>query len=295
MMTVKRILNIIICLVIISSTPARALQNLTCEEMSLCPALQDVNGPVSSFLSKVTGMNAIVTGVLESQIKKQMDKALSADFKVEIEPFGAKSLLEGKFKSFTATAPSASAEGIYFSNLTAKSLCDYNHFIYKDGQVYTNENFLMEFSANITSNDLQKIIESEQYQKLLKSMNVKVGNYTVFKVYEPKAEINENKLSFSIKVISPLTLGQPKLISTTMDMVVSDGKLIFTDIKTIPELKETNLNSLLPIINKLNPFTLKLAILNNTDSNIKIKEVYTLEDKINIKGLVIVPKNYYNN
>lgn len=293
-MKTKNILNIVICMLFLCISPVQALQNLTCEEMSMCPTIQDVNGPVSSFLSKISGMNALVTGVLESQIKKQMDKALTADFKVEIEPFGAKSLLEGKFKGFTATAPSAQVEGIYFSNLIAKSLCDYNHFIYKDGQVYTNENFIMEFSANLTSDDLRKIIDSEQYQKLLKSMNVKVGNYTVFRVYEPKAEIKENKLAFSIKVISPLTLGQPKLISTTMDMVVSDGKLIFTDIKTTPELKGTNLNSLLPIINKLNPFTVKLAILNNSDSNLKIKEVYTLQDKINIKGLVIVPKNYYN-
>lgn len=294
-MTIKKILTLIISLVLVNISPVQAIENLTCEEMSLCPAIQDVNGPVSSFLSKITGMNTLVTGVLESQIKKQMDKALSSDSKVEIEPFGAKSLLEGKFKKFTARTPYAQVDGIYFSNLTAKSLCDYNHFIYKDGQVYTNENFLMEFSANITSEDLQKIVESEQYQKLLNSMNIKVGNYTVFRVYEPKAEIKENKLVFSIKVISPLTLGQPKLISTTMDMVVSDGKLIFTDIKTTPQLKDTNLNTLLPIINKLNPFTVKLAILNNTDSNLKIKEVYTLEDKINIKGLVIVPKNYYNN
>lgn len=294
-MTIKKILTLIISLVLVNISPVQAIENLTCEEMSLCPAIQDVNGPVSSFLSKITGMNTLLTGVLESQIKKQMDKALSSDSKVEIEPFGAKSLLEGKFKKFTASAPYAQVDGIYFSNLTAKSLCDYNHFIYKDGQVYTNENFLMEFSANITSEDLQKIVESEQYQKLLNSMNIKVGNYTVFRVYEPKAEIKENKLVFSIKVISPLTLGQPKLISTTMDMVVSDGKLIFTDIKTTPQLKDTNLNTLLPIINRLNPFTVKLAILNNTDSNLKIKEVYTLEDKINIKGLVIVPKNYYNN
>lgn len=294
-MTIKKILTLIISLVLVNISPVQAIENLTCEEMSLCPAIQDVNGPVSSFLSKITGMNTLVTGVLESQIKKQMDKALSSDTKVEIEPFGAKSLLEGKFKKFTASTPYAQVDGIYFSNLTAKSLCDYNHFIYKDGQVYTNENFLMEFSANITSEDLQKIVESEQYQKLLNSMNIKVGNYTVFRVYEPKAEIKENKLVFSIKVISPLTLGQPKLISTTMDMVVSDGKLIFTDIKTTPQLKDTNLNTLLPIINKLNPFTVKLAILNNTDSNLKIKEVYTLEDKINIKGLVIVQKNYYNN
>ena len=86
--------------------PVSALEGSVCDT-SMCPSLPNVNGPVSSALSKVTGMNFLLSSVLESQVKKQMDKALTADFKVNIEPFGARSLMQGKFKKISAHADSA--------------------------------------------------------------------------------------------------------------------------------------------------------------------------------------------
>lgn len=55
------------------------------------------------------------------------------------------------------------------------------------------------------------------------------------------------------------------------------------------------MNSILPVINKLNPLVINTAILNNPKSMIKINDINISGDKIVIKGLVIVPKNYYNN
>lgn len=270
-------------------------QNCSETAASMCPAVPKVNGPVSSTLSRVTGMNAIIAATLESQVRKQMNKALTADFKVNITPFGAKSMLQGKFKSISAHSDSAYIDGFYLSNVTAESLCSYNHFIYKNGEVYTNENFLLGFSADITSSDLQKIISTPEYTKFLHSMNVSVGNMSLFKIFDPKAEIKYDRLVFSIKVASPLTFNEPRLVSTSMGLAVENGKFLFTDIKTTPAMSTANLNTILPIINKLNPFVFNASILNNPKSSIKINDVNINGDKIVIKGLVIVPKNYYNN
>ena len=265
-----------------------------CEELSVCPATTKVNGPVSSFFSKVTGMNLLVSGILESQIKKQMDKALDANFKIDIVPFGAKTLLNGEFKSFTAHSDYMNLEGLYLSNINAESLCSYNHFVYKDNNIYTAENFLLGFSADITSSDLQKTLMTEEYQGLLNSMNVSVAGVTVLKVFNPIAKIEGNKLHFSVNVISPMTLGKTKTISTTMTMLVDNGKIMFTDLQTSPKLVNTRMEAFLPLLNNLNPFTIKAAILENKDSSVKIKKIDFVGDKIVIKGLVIVPKNYYN-
>ena len=264
-------------------------------ETSMCPAETTVSGPIASTLSKISGMNFLVSKTLESQIKKQMDKALNTDFKVELEPFGAKSMLEGKFKSFSAHSDTAYFEGFYISNVNAQSLCGYNHFVYKDGQVYTNENFLMSFSIDVTSADLQKMVNTPEYLKMMNSLNVSVAGLSVFKIFDPKAEIKDNRLVFSMKVVSPLTLGEPKMISTSMGLDLQDGKLIFTDVQTSPNLANANLNVLLPLINKLNPFVFKANIMNNSKSIIKLKDINFVDNKIVIKGLVIVPKNYYNN
>lgn len=290
----KKIVLIITGLVLaIMSTPAFA--DCSRLDASMCPAVPKVNGPVSSTISKVTGMNAIISATLESQVRKQLNKALTGDFKVTITPFGAKSMLQGKFKSISAHSESAYIDGLYMSNITAESLCGYNHFIYKNGEVYTNENFLLGFNADITSADLQKMISTPEYTKLLNSMNVNVGNMSLFKVFDPKAEIKYDRLVFSVKISSPLTFNEPRLVSTSMGLAVENGKFLFTDVKTTPAMASANLNSLLPIINKLNPLVFNSAILNNPKSIIKINDVNFAGDKIVIKGLVIVPKNYYNN
>ncbi len=290
----KKISRILFLLIIAAGMmPAFAQENYC--DTSMCPAEVSVSGPISSTLSKISGMNFLVSKTLESQIKKQMDKALTGDFKVELEPFGAKSMLEGKFKSFSAHSDYAYYDGFYFSNVNAQSLCGYNHFIYKDGQVYTNENFLMSFSIDVTPSDLQKMVSTPEYMKLMNSLNVSVAGLSVFKIFDPKVEIKDNRLVFSMKVVSALTLGSPKMIYTSMGLDIQDGKLIFTDVQTSPNLANANLNVLLPLINKLNPFVFKANLLNNSKSFIKLKDVNFVDNKIVIKGLVIVPKNYYNN
>lgn len=291
MINLKNLFKILLAVIMISAQ-AYALD---CES-DMCPSVpQKINGPVTSVLSKVTGMNWILSSVIESQVKKQMDKALLGDFKVDITPYGGKTLLDGKFKKMTGHSDHIYVEGLYLSDVNAESVCEYNHFIYKDGQVYTNENFVLSYSASVTSDDLQKTVATPQYLKLLNSMNVSVGNISVFKIFDPKAEIKNNRMVFSLKVISPLTLGEPKRISTDMGLEVEDGKIMFTDVRTTPNLTSVNLNSILPVINKLNPFVYKANIMNNSKSIIKVQNVNINDNKIIIGGLVIVPKNYYNN
>jgi len=265
-----------------------------CSYDTKCPEIYSVNGKISSTLSKITGMNAIISNTLESQVKKQLDKALSGDFDVQITPFGARSMLQGKFKKLEFSAQSANLEGLALTNVRAESVCEYNHFVYKNGEVYTNEDFILAFSAEITNDDLKEIVATTEYQKLIKSLNVNVGNFSFVKVYEPVAEVVGEKLRFSVKVLSPLTYYEPKTVSTTMALGVENGRLIFTEFTTVPQIK-TNLSSVIPLINKINPFVVNIAIMNNPDSHIKIDSINIINDRIFVKGLVIVPKNYYNN
>ena len=285
----KKLLTILAVVSLLTSSA-----NAACDT-DVCPAKPKVNGTISSTLSKVTGMNWMLSSILEGQIKKQMDKELSADFDVNVEPFGGKSLLEGKFKKFSAYAKSASVDGYYLSDVKAESLCDYNHFIYKNGKVYTNENFVISYSAVVTQSDLQKMVSSEHYQKNLKSMSLSVGKVSLFKLYDSEAKIVNNRLQFSVKAKSPLTLGEPVKLTSTMGIEVENGKLIATDVSTSPNLASANLAPLLPVINKLNPFVYKTELSKTMQGTIKVQDFKIENNKINIKGLVIVPKNYYNN
>ena len=291
----KKIL-ILLGLLFLCSNSAFAQQDfLFEEEKSMCPAVPVVNGVFASTLSRITGMNFILATTQECQVRRQMNDALAADFKVNIEPFGAKSMLQGKFKSINASSDAAAVAGIYMSNIKARSLCGYNHFVYHDGEVYTAENFLLGFRAEITSADLQKMVTTPEYMKKLNSANVNVGNISLLKIFNPKAEIKHNKLVISVMYMAPLAMRSPKQASMRMGLIAKDGNLEFTDIETGTGHSSVSMDTLLPVLNKLNPLAIKTNILNNEKSIIKLKDIYIINDKIIIKGLVIVPKNYYNN
>lgn len=284
----------ILTLLLLSAMPVFA-ESSTSEALSMCPATPVVNGPISAALSKYSGMNYLVSTTLESQVRRQMNKALSGNFKVDITPFGAMSMLEGKFKSIEANSDSAIIDGLYLSNVSGQSLCGYNRFVYKNGEVLTAENFLLGFRAEITSNDLQKMMNTPEYTRLLNSLNVNFGNVSVLKVFDPKAEIKDNKLIITVRYMAPLAMREPKKASIKMGIIAQDGNIEFTDIETMSGHSAFNVNGLLPILNKLNPLAFNANVLNNSKSIIKLKDVAIINDRIIIKGLVIVPKNYYNN
>ena len=283
----------IITTIMLMLTSSAFAQDFNYEEKSMCPAIPNINGPISSTLSKITGMNFLLSTTLESQIRRQMNEAFATRFKVDIVPFGGKSMLEGKFKSISADADSAIIDNIYYlSDIHAESLCGYNHFVHDKGEILTAENFLFGVRANITNSDLQKMVTSPDYVNLVNSLNISVGNITLFKVYSPKAEIKKGKFVLTIEYLSPLVMKNIQKVEIKMDLAVINGNLEFTNVEaTSNHSSSADLQQVLPIFNKLNPLTLKTHILGNARIEIKLKEVYIVNDKILLKGLVIVPKN----
>lgn len=253
-----------------------------------------VGGSISTTISNITGVNFILSKALEIAVEKELKNALGSKFDVEIYPYGGKNLIDGKFKKVTAKSKNLNINGLHISEVTAESLCDYNRFVLKDGKVFTAENFLFGYTATITSDDLQKTLLSPEYIKLLNSTTVSVNNFVMFKLFDPIAKIKNDRLYLSVKVISPLINAKGvKEISLNMGLAVNNGQIVFTDVK-LNDNACANLNSLLPIINKINPFTFKTNIMDNRNSVVKVNDIYMTSDKIVIKGVVLTPKNYYN-
>ena len=161
----------------------------------------------------------------------------------------------------------------------------------KGDDVYSAENFLSKFDVNITSNDIQQTFAAGKFTKTLESMSVSMGNIIVFKVFEPSAAIKNNRFDLSMKIISPLiTGGKTKTISMNMGLGVQDGQVQFTDIKLNQGSANVNLNALLPIINKLNPFMYETTLLKTKGSIVRINDIKMVNNSINIAGTVFIPK-----
>ncbi len=255
-----------------------------------------VSDGAGAFFSKVTGMNFIVTKTAESAIERSIKKKLGAKFDIEITPYGGKGLFEGKFKKITAEGENVVIDGMHFSRIYAESLCEYNQFIFKDfyKEIYTAEPFLAEYTAVLTSDDLQKTVLSEQYRKFLESLTVKIGNMVMFRAFDPQISVNGDKLHLSVRVVTPMSFSNSaKQVSVDLGLEVQDEQIVFSDISFNNGAKFLSADALLPFINKLNPFVYKANIMDNRNSIVKVHNIKVSDGMVLIKGSVLVPKNYY--
>jgi len=262
----------------------------TYSELSMCPEVpSSTSGAVGNFLSNITGTNFIMTKIAESAAQKELKKEFNSKFNVELYPFGGKSLLDGKFKGVKLESKKIASDDLNTTNFSASSLCDYNHVTLKDNNLYFVENFLMEYSAQITNDDLQRTILSPSYLKLLERLNLKIAGFTVFKVADPSIEIKGDRLLMSVKTLAPAPFNATQTINVNAGVKVENEKIVFSDIK-MGSLGNLDLNSVLPLVNRMNPFVHKVPLDEKNIATIRIKDVRIENNTVWAKGLVVIPQ-----
>lgn len=253
-----------------------------------------VSGAVPRFFSNVSGMNFLLTRAAESQVEKALKKDLSGKFKVDIVPFGAKNFMDGKFKSMIITSKNLMYSGANFSDFHAETVCGYNQIIYKNNkEIYFPENVLFKFSGVITSEDFSKTVMSEQYYSALNKMNVSIANRVIFRIFDPSAKIENDRINMSFKVMTPFVFtSEISDVNVNAGLAVENGRIVFTDMDLGSSNSKLNLTKMLPIINKLNPLTYEHNVSKNTKGITKISNIKVANSKIYVDGLFIIPKNY---
>lgn len=253
--------------------------------------------PVSNgfpkFMSNVTGANFLITQVAESQIQKALKKDLNSNFKVNIEPYGAKNLLDGKFKSLTITSSKVAYGNASISEFYAKTICDYNHVVLKNNDVYFAQNLLFNYSGLVTSNDFQNIVLSKEYLSLLEKMNVTIANRVIFKIFDPTAKIDNDRIKLSFKMMTPLSfLNEVSTVTINAGLAVQNEKIVFTDVDLGSPNSRFDLSKMLPIVNRLNPLTYEFSLSKSSKGILKVSNVKVAQNKIFVDGVFIIPKNY---
>lgn len=251
----------------------------------------DVSNKFSQVLSQISGTNFFLTKTVELVLQSQIKKEVGAKgVNVELIPYSAGDLISGKFKKVSISTPSASKDDIAFSNFKAESVCEFSHIIVNKDEIKFAQNFLMDFSLDITNDDLEKITLSEKYKEKLEKVKVKIANFSLLKMVEPKVEIKDEKLQISFGIETPL------LFSSRVERVVISSKLKAKDGKIelanlYVNTTKYDANMLLPIINLLNPLSFETKISNNLGIA-QIKNVDIIDDKISLNGVIFVPKNH---
>lgn len=251
-----------------------------------------IGGSVSKFFSTVTGTNFVMTKAAETIIQNELKKQLGGSkFNVQIKAYGGKSFIDGKFKSVKVSSKNITSNDLNVTDFNANSVCEFNQILLQGDDIFFVENFLMGFNAKITDADLKKTILSPYYLDLINKINLSIGNFTLFKLSEPTVAIKNNRIHMQLKVTTP-TLMSSKTQTLRVDtgIKVEDEKIVFSDIN-VGSFPNLNPNSVLPLVNRLNPFVFKTKIDKNNTATIKIKDVKIENNAIHSAGLVVLEKN----
>lgn len=280
-------LVLILCLLVFSSTQVFAI----CDYSAKCaPKAYDLSSKGAQITSKITGMTFLTEKIAQTIIKKELKKATKEKFKVEMKSYSANDLMHGRFKSLKISGKNLDIDGVYLTSLEAKTLCDFNYVELYKNNIKFKENMVMDFAMNISSQDLQKTIQSTGYLDKLNKTNLSCFGITFFKLSGADVQVKNNKLYFTVKVTTPMS-ANPIPIVVRSDLKVEDGNIVMTKIDLVNVFTVIDLSKITYLMNALNPLTFSTEILNNKDSKMSIKTVDIIGDKISVKGNIFVPKN----
>ncbi len=254
-----------------------------------------VSNPVARFVSNATGANFLLSQAVEAQIQKELKKELNTKFKVKIKPYGFKNFTDGKFKTMEITARNIVYGGLSISDFKAKTLCDFNQVVLKNKEIYFPYNLVYKYSGVITSEDFSKTVLSKEYLDVLNKMNVTIANKVIFKIFDPTAKIENNRLKMTYKVMTPLSfLTDVSTVNLNAGLTVENEKIVFTEIDLGSDNSKLNLSKMLPLMNRLNPLTYEFNMTKSSKGIAKVSNIKISGNKILVDGVFIVPKNYAN-
>lgn len=247
-------------------------------------------------MASLTGTNFLARKIAAYEISKELKKTTNSKMKVKISNFYGISLTDGIFKDLSLNGENFQYDGMIISKMNAKTLCPYNHIQYKDDRISYIENMVLNYSVDMTQEDLNKSLKSNKFQQMINKVNSDKVLSNLLKIENPALELQKDKLILKYKVTpipstnSPFSFAKnfvkPFNIKVGAGLKISDNRI---------ELCDFDLNSIkmdysyfLPFINMLNPADSKIKLDKYNEGELKIDDVKIDTSKISINGTIIV-------
>ena len=276
----KKIILFLIML-LFSNTANADICNVTCPNINIT---ED-----ESLLNKVTGLNFISKKIIETAIEKEINEELNSKAKADLYIYTIKRLKNGEFKGLKLKSEQIKYKALSLTNFEAETICQYNKVIFKNNRIYYPIELPFKYKAEITNNDIQNILTSDEFQKEINHKGIKVNGAKLFTIGTPYVEIKNGYIYFRI----PLKTIFAKLsISFKANLAVENNKIV---------LKNTTFNSksniiddsmLSELIDSVNPITYKMEEFKSKFCKIHITNAKIIDDRIETEGIFIINKNY---
>lgn len=257
-----------------------------------CAAPYDMNSKIRTFASAATGFNSITEKKAESIFKKEILKITSADeLKVDLESYSPKDLKNGIFKSMSVKGTNLLINDISLSSLSLQSLCDFNYIRSVSDGVVFKEAFPMSFNLEITQNDLNTTMQSDNYKKVIDELNIAGKKYAGgLKVLSTKAAIKNSKFYYVIGFDIPFVNREQKIVLQS-NLKVKNGKIDYGNTKLVSGNFSMDLKRIDFIMNYLNPLDFSVNIFKNKDAKVTVKDISLNNNTIIANGVIVIPKD----
>ncbi len=254
-----------------------------------CVDPYDMSGKVSSFFSNFTGLNFTRTKISELVLKKTLTKSINGkDLKVDIDSFSGKDLANGIFKSMAISGKNISAEGVYLSSVELKTLCEFNYVSYdKKGNLAFKEDFPMSFNIQMSSDDINKTMQSEKYKNAINGINKL--EFAGLKVKSTETSIRGNQLYYTMYIAVPFMKDQK--IELTGDLKVVNGKINLDNTRLTSNSKSFNFKNIDFLTKYINPLDFSVNIFDNKNAKVYVKNVAIKNNIVFADGIIIIPKD----
>ena len=257
-----------------------------------CSTPYDMNSKFRTVFGAVSGINAITEIAAEKAVKKAVLKLGTAEnLEVKVDSYSSKDLKNGIFKSAEISAENAQIKGIHVSSINLKTLCDFNYLKQSGKEYIIVEDLPMSYDIKLTSHDLNKTMENEKYQRVIKDLNKLGASYGYgLKIVSTKTAIKNSKFYYILNFEVPFVRKPQKLVLEA-NVNVKDGKIVYTNTKMVSGIINLDIKKVDFILNYLNPLDFSVNLIDDKEANIKVKNVKIKNDTIFTDGVVIIPKD----
>ena len=263
-----------------------------CNEFCVEP--YDLTCGVSRFFSKLTGQNFLAEKIANHLIKKEVQKEFDeAKIKADLKSFSVRDLKAGRFRTLEILGEDIASDGAYITSFKAKTSCNF-HYLQplEDGEVFVKENMPIDINIVISENDLNKTLESYEYQKLVNDINSYANG--IFNINSTRIRLQNHKLYYVVNYSSAFSNKSRELVLGS-DLCVKNGEIILANVKLEQKKLAFDINKLTKMLNYINPLDFSLKILENKDADLKVQNVVIKDKQIKIDGKITVLKDKEQN
>lgn len=257
----------------------------------ICPAQSISIINEEKTLNKITGINFASKQIAEMIIQKELKDELNSKFSAKLDIFSVNSLKKGEFKTLNLKSKLINYKALSMSDFNAQTICPYNKILYKKSRIYYPEDLAFKFKSNITNENIQNIINSDEFQKELQRNSLIINGIKGFEIKSPEVLIKDNQLYFSVPILTFFS-SKPFNIKISTGMEVKNNKIVLKDTRILTNSNILKNDIIAVLLNKINPVAYQIDSINTKYCKIYITNVKINNNIINTEGLFIINKNY---